>query len=256
MSISANQIGIPPAKNLVTSAGKIGLAIVLGLSALQAHAAKALDDGGKSTNPQASEGRRQFEIWEREYAKKTDSKPPNMEKALRALKRSAELEDPEGLADWALYFNWPDLWPTKPEQYTYRFRLLKRAVELGNVDANVGLGLAYNHGEGVARDPGMYAYHQCVATRAGNKSARRNLEFSTSGEHSEFARISLQEPLLFRLRADKKAGGTTFLRVEQEVWEVASYNDGWTAVYLPEGCVVGFVETLDLKKTRAAHAGN
>ncbi|QIL20173.1 sel1 repeat family protein [Thermomonas sp. HDW16] len=256
MPNSANQIGNPSAKNLMTSAGKLGLAVVLGLSALQTQAVTAPDDGGKSKNLQASEGRRQFEIWEREYAKKTDSKPPNMEKALRALKRSAELEDPEGLEDWALYFNWPDLWPDKPEQYAYRFRLLKRAVELGNVDANVGLGLAYGFGQGVARDPGMYAYHQCVAKRAGNESARRNLEFSTAGEHAEFARISLQEPVLFRVRADKKAGGITYLRVGQEAWEVADYNDGWTAVYLPEGCVVGFVETIDLKKARAAPTGD
>ena len=91
MPNSTNQIGNPSAKNLMTTAGKLGLAIVLGLAALQTHAATPPEDGEKSTNSQTSEGRRQFEIWEREYAKRTYGKPPTMEKALLALKRSAEL---------------------------------------------------------------------------------------------------------------------------------------------------------------------
>lgn len=254
MPYSANQTAQPYAKNPMNTGGKLVLAIVLVLSAPQANAATASDDGAKSMSVESSEGRRQFEVWEKEYAKK-DADPASMKNALRALQRSAELENPDGLYWWSIYFTGPNLRPTTPEQFAYKFRLLKRAVELGNVDANVALGIAYGLGQGVARDPGMYAYHQCVAKRAGNDSARRNLESSTVGEYAEFARVSLQEPLLFRVRADKKAGGITYLRVGQEAWEVANYNDGWTAVYLPEGCVVGFVETIDLKKAKAVRTG-
>lgn len=230
---------------------KFVLAVALGLSSF---AVAASDGTKKPSDTQPMEGQQQFETWEREFAKSPDRQigPERMKKALRALERSAELEYPEGLRDWAMYFTWPDLWPTTQEQYAYKFRLLRRAVELGDVDANVALGIAYNLGQGVAKDPVMYVHHQCVAKRAGNESAAINLQSSAVGNYAEFARVSLRKPVLFHARPDMKAGGITFLRAGQEAWQVARYSDGWTALYVPDGCLVGFVETRDLNKAQGA----
>jgi hypothetical protein len=209
---------------------------------------------------QRSEAERQFGIWlakNAEYESDPDRNLPAKHQALEALKRSAELEYPDGLYGWALQMNWPNvLEPMNPEQAAEHIRLLRKAVELGHIEANVSLGIAYDAGKGLPRDPGMYAYHQCIAARQGSRAAIANLQASTRGDYAEFGQVVLKSPLMFHARPDTKPGGITFLPTGKEIWVVARYNDGWTAVYLETGCVVGYVRTSDLANAKTDAARN
>lgn len=206
-----------------------------------------------------TEAQKYFEIWEREYAKSTDPAeditPERMRRALTALRRSAELEHPEGLHTWAMYLDWPRLGANNPETTPEKIRLLKRAVELGSIGAHVPLDMAYGRGEGVAKSPVMYVYHHCVAARHGDWSAKRNLETVTVGPYAEFKSVLLKRPVALHSRPDFKPGGVSFLRGGDKAWEIARFQDGWTAVYAEEGCRVGFVETTELANATAVASG-
>lgn len=206
-----------------------------------------------------TDAQKYFEIWEQEYAKSSDPAeeitPERMRRALSALRRSAELDHPEGLHTWAMYLDWPRPGVSNPEANPEKIRLLKRAVELGSIEAHVPLGMAYGRGEGVAKSPVMYVYHHCVAARHGDGSAKRNLETATIGPYAEFKSVLLERPVPFHARPDFKRGGVSFLRGGEKAWEIARFQDGWTALYVEEGCRVGFVETTELTKAMAATSG-
>ncbi len=205
--------------------------------------------------PTISEGQRQFELWlaaNEKYERDPEHNLASKYAALRALKRSAELEYPDGLYWWANQMQWPDVLSNDSKYDAAKFKLLKRAVELGHVEAHVQLGIAYNSGAGVEKDPGKYAYHQIVAARAGIRSAISNLESSMSGPYVGFTRVVIKSPVTFHARPDYAPGGITFLRKGQVVWEVTRYKNGWTAVYIHDGYILGFVPTADFTKVGGA----
>ena len=99
--------------------------------------------------------------------------PSFNDEAIERVMKRVELNDPIAIYDNGCDYR--DGTNGLPQDYTKALELFHRAAELGYADAYLGIGNAYDHGEGVEVDEKKAVHYTELAAMAGCEGARHNL---------------------------------------------------------------------------------